>query len=108
MKKVLTPEQILLGKSLKKEGKTKRELAQMFEVGQTTIWENIFASGKRIRITKSIKRPRPIRIHCKRCDICLTREVKDNYVPLNFQIGEKCVSCYLEERGFEYIDIIQR
>ncbi len=59
--RVLTQEQINYGKKLRSTGYTKDQIAELFGVGSTTVWENIYASKKdkeliRIR-RKSIKIP---------------------------------------------------
>lgn len=110
MQRRLTAEQIEEAIKLRKKyGYSKRELARHFEVGSTTIWENIFSKNRRIKkivITR-------ICIPCEKCEICLTREVNDRYIPLNYQIGNLCVVCYLRENKLsfretfkEFIDII--
>jgi transcriptional regulator with XRE-family HTH domain len=49
--RALTLEQLEEAKNLRQQGLTKRELAEYFGVGQTTIWENVFSQKKRIRVT---------------------------------------------------------
>lgn len=96
-KHILTPEQIRHGILLRKQGKTKRELAVLFNVSSGTIWNNIFR--KKIIYPKNILR-------CSQCEIALTREIPNKYIPLNFKIGDKCIGCYLKEKGIKYIELI--
>lgn len=105
MKKILSQEQIDEAKQLRKQGKTKRQLAILYEVGQTTIWENVFSNRKRVRIYKYNNKPKVKKDFCARCELAITREIKESYIPFNFKIGDRCISCYLEERGFSFIDI---
>lgn len=50
MSRVLTEQQIQEAKTLKLSGYTKRQLADRFKVGQTTIWDNVFYyKGKKVR-----------------------------------------------------------
>lgn len=95
--KILTNEQIAQAKLLRKQGKTKRELAVIFNVSTGTIWNNVF----RVRYVykKNILR-------CEKCEISLTREIPNRYIPLNFKIGNQCIACYLKEKGIKYIELI--
>lgn len=43
-RRVLTDEQIALAKKLRKEGFTKNKLAEYFNVGSTTIWQNVYTT----------------------------------------------------------------
>lgn len=99
MRKVLTPEKLEHAKFLKEQGKTKRELAFIFQVGETTIWENLYR--KKIYIDLS----RPI---CSNCEIFLTKIINYHHIPINFQIGNKCITCFLEGIGLNYKDIFMR
>lgn len=105
MKKILSPEQIEEAKQLRKQGKTKRQLALIYEVGETTIWENVFSNRKRVRIYRYNNKPKTPKEFCTRCELVITRDIKGSYVPFNFKIGDRCISCYLEERGFNFIDV---
>lgn len=101
---ILTKEQIDHARTLKEKGYSKREIARLFNVGETTIWENVFATKKRIRIY--IKKEREIKQQCALCEIRLKEEVEilDNSykIPHNFKLGDKCISCVLNERGLEW------
>lgn len=104
---ILTREQIEEAKDLKEyHKKTKRELAIIYGVGATTIWENVFAKEKIVRVR--IKREKIIRQHCSNCEIAMSRLIKDKSIPLNFQMGDKCVVCYMEDRGMRYVDLLNR
>lgn len=46
MYRKLSQEQITEAKQLHEQGYTKRQLAEMYEVSQTTIWDNIFRKVK--------------------------------------------------------------
>lgn len=62
MPRVLTLEQIEEAKALKDDGYTKRQLATLYGVGQTTIWDNVFYfKGKPVRrIVRSVRVVSPI------------------------------------------------
>lgn len=45
-KRLLSQEEINEAHKLRQEGWTKRQLAQKFEIGETTIWENIFITRR--------------------------------------------------------------
>lgn len=47
--RVLSPEEIQEALLLKTQGYSKRALARKYNVGGTTIWENVFSTGKRER-----------------------------------------------------------
>jgi hypothetical protein len=102
---ILSKEQIEEAKFLREQGKTKRDLAIIFNVGPTTIWENVYAKEKIVRIR--IKRPKIIYEHCKGCEVRLTRFIKDKSIPTNFQMGDHCLVCYLEQRGLRYVDLLK-
>lgn len=107
-KKLLSNEQIEEAKSLRETDSrywTKRRLSLKYEVGQTTIWENVFSNRKRVRIYTYNNQPKIPKEFCTRCELVITRTIKGNFVPFNFKIGDKCISCYLEERGFTFLDI---
>lgn len=44
-KKILSSDEIIEAHFLREQGWTKRQLALKYEVGETTIWENIFLTG---------------------------------------------------------------
>lgn len=54
-KKLLTPAQIDEAKRLKENGYSKVQLAIIYKVGATTIWENVFAKAKRIKKEREAK-----------------------------------------------------
>lgn len=56
-KRILSASEIKEANTLREEGWTKRQLSQKYEVGETTIWENIFLSGKVRRHPKSKPKP---------------------------------------------------
>lgn len=108
MRRVLTQEQIEEAKKLRLSGKTKRELAKIFDVGETTIWENVFSNKKRFRIFYYLKKQPDTRPQCSKCEIKLTRVLKyPSYIPLNYAIEDKCITCYLEEIGKTYKDLYE-
>lgn len=96
---ILTQQQIDHAKKLKEQGKTKRELASIFNVGATTIWENVF----RQKVYYPSYQPR-----CLECEIVLTREIPGTFIPLNFKIGKICIGCYLKQKGIKYIELIEK
>lgn len=98
----LTTEQIDRAKSLREGGLTKRELATMFNVGQTTIWDNVF------RIRK-IRLETEITAKCNRCEIRLKDEFElignVKRIPHNYKLGDKCLDCVLEEKNLTWEDM---
>lgn len=107
MKKALSLEQIKQAKELRREGYSKRRLARMFSVSPTAIWDNVFAKTKRVRIYIRKEHYTRTGAQCRRCEIFLTREIKTPWnIPLNYQILDKCIGCYLEERGLKYRDLL--
>lgn len=109
MKKILTQTQIDEAIYLRQQGKTKRELALLYGVGKTTIWENIFSKVKRKRIHIYIPKKPDTRKTCPICEIKLTREIKyPQYIPLNYEVEDKCITCYLDEKGLKYKDLYVR
>ena len=98
MRRRLTAQQIEEAQQLRKKyGYSKRELARHFEVGSTTIWENIFKTRKVVRVVLT-----RVCIPCERCEICLTREVKNNFIPMNYQVGNLCIICYLRKEKLSF------
>lgn len=106
----LTDEQVAEGKRLRlQEGYSKSELAELFGVGMTTIWENVFATTKRIRqksIRKAVRERREC-VRCARCEICMTFSYDDNLVPMSLMVGGTCLSCYMRGMGIDFNDILQ-
>ena len=105
--KILTTEQITEGKELRKEGYTKAQLASLFGVGKTTVWENIFSTSPRVRITHKRIYRKHICVPCARCEICMTHIIKDNYIPTNLQVGDTCLSCYMKKMKIEFIELYE-
>lgn len=100
--RVLSQEQIKEAIRLKNGGKSKRELAIYFGVGQTTIWDNVFSRKprkKRVLYIKNDTRPM-----CEGCEIKLTTEI-NGYIPLNFKVGNLCIGCYFDLHGLKLSDI---
>lgn len=97
----LTKEQIEQAKRLKEQGKTKRELALIFGVGSTTIWDNVYRAEF---IPKTGER-------CVSCTIILEQSVtiRDNQssIPHNFKLGNKCIACILYDRNIKWEDMKQ-
>jgi len=62
MSRLLTLSQIKEAKKLRRSGYTKRQLAEMFEVGQTTIWENVFFDRRKQHRTITVKECSVLRI----------------------------------------------
>jgi len=56
MYRKLSDEQIKEAKELRNKGYTKNQLAEMYEVSPTTIWDNVFRKTKQIKI----KRPKRV------------------------------------------------
>ena len=103
--KLLSQQQIDQAKQLRQNGYTKKQLATLFEVGETTIWENVIDPRKRIRERSSYFKIYAIRrfqrakcIPCANCEICLTDELENNLPPLNYRIGTQCIQCFIRKR----------
>lgn len=105
-RKILTKLEIREARELRKQGKTKRELAIIFGVGQTTIWDNIYRTRKPERIYVYKKTIKVKKIPCESCEILLTRDIKGRFIPHNYKIGNKCITCYLKEKGLKYSDLL--
>jgi hypothetical protein len=86
---------------------TKRRLAQYFVVGETTMWDNVFRKGsrKKRRSQTWITKPK-VCLPCSKCEICMTKEFYDTQIPVNYQIRDKCVDCYLKSQGLGYIALL--
>lgn len=103
--KILSQEQIDQAKQLRKTGYTKKQLAILFEVGETTIWENVIDPRKRIR-DRTIYFKRYVRkkaqrnqcVPCANCEICLTDELENNLPPLNYRVGNQCIQCFIRSK----------
>lgn len=97
----LKPHQIEGAKFLKSKGATKRELAVIFGVGQTTIWDNVY----RLKLVKEFNNKEK----CKICKFPFKEEVEivNNIkrVPLQYKIGDKCLDCIMEKRGLTCKDM---
>lgn len=105
MRKVLTPEQIVKAKRLRDElGYSKRRLAVYFRVGSTTIWKHVYSTQRRMQ-KKMSRIPQATCTRCSVCEICMKKELDNGTVPLNYQIDDKCVLCYIRECGLEYMDV---
>ena len=106
-KRILTTEQIEEGKELRKIGYTKAQLAQLFGIGKTTVWENIFSTAPRVRIYHKRILRKQICIPCPRCEVCMTQIIKENYIPTNLQVGDTCLSCYMKKMKIEFIELYE-
>lgn len=110
--RILTDEQIKEAKELRESGYTKKRLAVLYEVSETTIWEHVFAKEIRKRdrrkYFKFFRKKERICIPCSVCEICLTKEVENKIPPVNYQIGDKCLICYLKDRNIKYLDLLGR
>ena len=104
--RVLTDKQIEEGKQLRREGYSKADLAKLYGVGKTTIWENIFATQKRTRIYHKRAAKKRQCIKCANCEICLTLDFEENNIPVNLQVGNTCLSCYLDTLDKTILDIV--
>ena len=116
--RVLTKEQVNEARRLKtQKGLSKRKIARYFEnqgveVGETTIWWNVFSKRKRPKQVNyyrlhGLKRPKKeICIPCVKCEICITKEFEDQRIPLNYQVGDKCIDCYMRSIGLAYTDLL--
>lgn len=104
-RRVFTPEQIEQAKYLRaKLGYTKRQLAAYFQVSGTAIWTNVFATRRHIR--KKLRRIHmDTCVRCSICEVCMNKELDHGTVPLNYQINDKCVLCYIRSCGLEYMDV---
>jgi uncharacterized paraquat-inducible protein A len=88
-RKVLSPDEIEQARQLKNvELLSNRKIALIFEVGKTTIWENVYATHRRIR-TQS---PRVKYIRCNKCGILYNVKIQDT----NVRIGCQCTGCLIK------------
>jgi hypothetical protein len=88
-RKVLTEKDIAEAKKLKDEHKlSNRTIAQYFEVGKTTIWENVYATRKRIRIQS--RRGKFQR--CTTCGLLFSGKVEN----INNSLGGLCLGCCIK------------
>ena len=109
--KLLSQKDIEEARRLRREKKLgKRRLAILFRVSSTTIWENVYNENyrrpKRIKRITIIDNSNSNRTKCIKCEKLISREVVGNTIPLGFQIGDHCISCYLRPRGLEYKDLL--
>jgi len=105
--RVLSEEQIKQAKELKEQGKSKRQIAFILGVAQTTVWDNIFNTKKRVRVYKKYLKPVEKRKPCAKCEILMSKQIKGNFVPLNYQVGDICSGCYLDEMNINYVDLLK-
>lgn len=105
--RVLSPEQIAEAKRLREHfGYTKRKLADYFEVGQTTIWENVFSTRRRTRrIYFTTTRQKRLCEPCDTCEICMRTDFPNGRIPLSYKVGTSCILCYLRRIGLDFMDI---
>ncbi len=112
---MLTSEDIDRAKQLRRDGMSNRKIALFFGVGKTTIWENVFAESRRIKINRpQAKKVPDLRPSCLACEIRLTRNIQtyhDNpvsmyQIPANFQMGSLCLGCYLKSKGLTHVDLV--
>ncbi len=54
-KRILTSEQVEKAKELRAQGYKREQLAIIFNVGRTTIWENVYAKARRIKKEREAK-----------------------------------------------------
>lgn len=108
MQRVLTINQIKEAKQLRKQGYTKKKLAELYGIGETTIWENIFTNRKRVRVFIYSKKTKPIRQVCENCEVYTTKQLNYKNVPINYQMGNKCLACYLERNGLKYKEVFKQ
>lgn len=106
-RRILTIEQINLGKDWRREGLSNREIARKLGVSKTTVWENVYAKFPRKRKYKRVVFVPRVGGQCKRCEVFLTREIKyPSVIPTNYQIKDYCVGCYLTINGLKYEDLL--
>ena len=102
--RVLNDEEVKQARRLRKEGKTKRQIAEIMHVSSTTIWNVVF-NNKNYKKKYKDNSPR-----CKTCEIITTNKAYNDggirYIPMNFYVREYCLCCYLKRHGVEYRDII--
>lgn len=98
----LNSEQIEEAQKLRSKGYSKKQLADYFNVGQTTIWENIYRPKEQKLIEVVIIREPLVR--CRSCKFAMTKVIKDDQLPFNYNMGEVCLDCYLDEvRGIIWL-----
>jgi len=120
--KILTEEQIQEAKALRASDPkkwTKTKLAQRYKVGETTIWENVYATEKRVKPYVKTRTccyfcDKPINSHlrCKTCDILLhddiiAGEYHEEYcgadgINYTARVENECVKCYSHRNNIEF------
>lgn len=111
VQRLLTQEQIAEAKQLREKlGLTKRQLADLFNVGASTIWDNVFKGRLQIAEHRKMVRRQILAIKrncvpCSVCQICLRKDFVDGRIPLSYQVDDKCIVCYLRQHGLEYMDL---
>lgn len=116
--RVLTPEQLHEAAFLRtNKGLSKRKLAKYFEdqgieVSATAIFENVLSSREKENMKRSLRvyiykpRTKQICIPCGNCEMCMTKEFEDHQIPVNYQIGNVCITCYMESVGLSYRNLL--
>jgi len=82
---VLTKEQIEEGKRLKEQGYTRKQIAELFGVGHTTVWDHIYSTKKRKHIAT-----RPVVITFRKINIvCAAVKILRNQGLTSDEVAEK-------------------
>lgn len=88
-RKILSPDDIEEAKRLKNEEKmSNRRIADFFEVGKTTIWDNIYAVNVKPRKRKKYQRFDK----CEKCGILYNIKVQE----INKKLGNLCLGCVIQ------------
>jgi len=108
-RRILNNKQITEAIRLKQKGFSKIKLAVHFNVSPTAIWENVFRPTMNVRQVYLIRLQKRKLVRCSICEMTLTKNLTNEYgnISLNYQVGDKCVCCYLEERGHKYKDMLE-
>ena len=116
--RVMTQALLKEAQNLRSKGLSKRKIAHYFynaygiKIGDKTIWENVYSTrevenAKRLlRVTVYKKRTKNICNPCPFCSKCMITEIKDRLIPLNYQIADRCITCYLRTINLTYMDLI--
>lgn len=108
--RVLTPEEIEEAKKLKEqEAYSKRKLARRFEVGETTIWENIYRKGtppKRKRIKKEHFSYRKLKIVIYAIKYLRSKELNSKEVAQELEIPHLDVNFIYSHHPTSHFDTV--
>lgn len=117
--RVLTPELIAEARELRdthhySKRRIQRHLYEVYglRVSDRTIYTSVYSPDTRVRnrteyFREYFSRPRKACVPCPSCEKCMTREL-DRTIPLNYQIEDRCITCYLRGIGLTFMDLLKQ